>query len=115
MKGGKTSGPDGLPIDIYKLFKTKLIAPLLDVCLESFQTGCLPVSCSALITLILKPGKVPTESGSYRPISLLNSDAKIIAKAKAMRLEKVLPAIIHGDQNGFVQKRQEFHKCEESA
>ena len=96
MRGGKASGPDGLPIDIYKLFKAKLIAPLLDVYVESFKSGCLPVSLrSALITLILKPGKESTESGSYRPISLLNSDSKIIA----MRLESVLPAIIHGDQN----------------
>uniref|UniRef100_A0A671WUW6 Reverse transcriptase domain-containing protein n=1 Tax=Sparus aurata TaxID=8175 RepID=A0A671WUW6_SPAAU len=110
MKGGKASGPDGLPIDIYKLFKAKLIAPLLDVYLESFEVGSLPVTLrSALITLILKPGKTPNERGSYRPISLLNSDAKIIAKALAMRLEKVLPAIIHEDQNGFVQNRQGFH------
>ena len=80
MGGGKALGPDGLPIDIYKLFKAKLIAPLLDVYLESFKTGCLPDSLrGALITLILKPGKAPTERGSYRPISLLNSDAKIIA------------------------------------
>lgn len=58
MRGGKASGPDGLPIDIYKLFKTKLIAPLLDVYLESFKIGSLPVSVrSALIALILKPGK----------------------------------------------------------
>ena len=30
-KGGKTAGPDGLPIDIYKLFKNKLITPLKDM------------------------------------------------------------------------------------
>lgn len=125
MRGGKASGPDGLPIDIYKLFKAKLVGPLLDVYLESFIKGSLrPTLRNALITLILKPGKAPTERGSYRPISLLNSHARIIAKALAMRLERVLPAIIHGDQNGFVQNRQGFHnvsrvliiihECEES-
>ena len=110
MKGGKASGPDGLPIDIYKLFKEKLIAPLLDMYAESFERGYLPPSLrSALITLILKPGKPPTECGSHRPISLLNSDAKIIAKALAMRLESALPSMIHTDQNGFVKNRQGFH------
>ena len=70
--------------------------------MESFKTGFLPVWLrNALITLILKPGKVSTERGSYRPISLLNSDAKIIAKVLAMTVERVLPAIIHGDQNGL--------------
>ncbi len=77
-----------------------------------------------MITLILKPGKVPTECGSYRSISLLNTDGKIIAKVLAMRLERVLPAIIHDDKNGFVPNRQGFHNvrrvlnlihaCEES-
>lgn len=58
MRGGKASGPGGLPIDLYKIFKKKSVAPLLDTYLESFKTGCLPTSLrSALITLILKPGK----------------------------------------------------------
>lgn len=61
------------------------------------------------ITLILKPDKTPSEQGSFRPISLLKSDAKIIAIALALRLEKVLPSIIHVDQNGFVKNRQGFH------
>ena len=77
---------------------------------ESFKQGYLPPSLrSALITLILKPGKPPTECGSNRPISLLDSDAKIIAKALAMRLETALPPMIHTDQNGFVKNRQGFH------
>lgn len=77
---------------------------MLDVYLESSKTGSLPASIqNALITFILKPGKASTEHGSYRPISLLDSDTKIIAKVLAMRLERVLPAIIHGDQNGFGQ------------
>ena len=44
MKGVKPSGPDGLPIDIDKLFKAKSIVPLLDVFLESFKQVASPLS-----------------------------------------------------------------------
>lgn len=110
MKGGKAAGPDGLPVDIYKIFKDKLIKPLLAMYDESFHQGRLPDSLrSALITLILKPDKSPTSCTSYRPISLLNTDAKIIAKVIARRLEPMLPTVINLDQNGFVKDRQAFH------
>lgn len=66
MRGGKAAGPDGLPVDIYKIFKDKLIEPLLAMYEEAFQQGCLPDSLrSALITLILKPNKSPTNCTSY--------------------------------------------------
>lgn len=62
MTAGKTPGPDGLPIDIYKKFKDKLIAPLLDMLLETLQEGLLPESMRrTLITLLPKPGKTNTK------------------------------------------------------
>lgn len=79
---------------------------------EAFQQSCLPDSLrSALITLILKHNKSPTNCTSYRPISLLNTDAKIITKVMAGRLELVLPTVISPDQNSFVKNRQVFHNA----
>lgn len=110
MKGAKSAGPDGIPIDLYKKFKDKLATPLLNMYNESYQNGCLPPSLrSALITLILKPDKPPTKCGSFRPISLLNTDAKIIAKLLALRLEECLPSVIAADQNGFIKNRQGYY------
>ena len=39
----------------------------------------------------------------------MNSDAKLIAKVIALRLEQYLPNLVHVDQNGFVRGRQAFH------
>ena len=45
---------------------------------------------------------------NWRPISLINVDAKIASKTLAKRLEKVLPEIIHSNQNAFVKGRSIF-------
>lgn len=103
-------GPDELPIDIYKIFKNKIISPLLDMFVESFNSGKLQPSLrNALIILILKSGKSPTKCESYQLISLINSDAKIIAKILGHRLERYLPSFSDPDQNGFIKGRQAWH------
>lgn len=110
INSGKVPGPDGFPIEFYKTFKEKLLIPLINMFEESYQTGTLPPSLRlAMITLILKPGKPATECSSFRPISLIGCDMKILCKALARRLDPYIPYIVHNDQNGFVQKRQGFH------
>ena len=45
---------------------------------------------------------------NWRPISLLNADYKILAKALAIRMQKVIPYIINHDQEGCIKKRSTF-------
>lgn len=76
---------------------------------EAFSHGQLPQKLRlASICLIPKKDKDPLRCESYRPISLLNMDCKILAKCLAKCLELVLPSLISSDQTGFIQGRHSF-------
>uniref|UniRef100_A0A8C6PVC2 Reverse transcriptase domain-containing protein n=1 Tax=Nothobranchius furzeri TaxID=105023 RepID=A0A8C6PVC2_NOTFU len=106
MKNGKSPGYDGLPVEYYKTF-ADIAAPILhEVYQEMFDKGCVaPTFNEAVISLIFKTGKDPNDPSSYRPISLLNLDCKILTKILATRLQLVLPNIIHPNQVGLMKNR----------
>lgn len=115
MQNGKSPGPDGFLSEFYKKFRNELSPLLLRVFEESFSSGTLPPTMQqAVISLILKKKKDPLDCGSYRPISLLNVDNKILAKMLARRLETVLPCVICNDQTGFIKNRQLFFNIRRS-
>lgn len=109
LQSSNAPGPDGFPIKFYKKFSTKLSPLLLNMFEYSLSQGTLPKSLTeALITFLLKPEKDPTQCSSYRPISLLNADVKILAKLLAIRLESPLVSIILANQTGFIKGRHIF-------
>ena len=55
--------------------------------------------------MIHKEGKDPTECQSYRPISLLNGDLRILTAVLARRVNQIITQIIHPDQTGFITGR----------
>ena len=106
LQNGKSPGGDGIPADFYKVFSDLLAPRLLGVFRDALERGSLPDSMqTALITLIHKKGRDPQQCGSYRPVSLINVDAKILFKILASRLEGCLPKRIHPDQVGFIKNR----------
>lgn len=60
---------------------------------------------TALISLLVKKDKDPTDCSSYRPLSLLNSDLKFFAKLLARHLEHHMPSLVNPDQTGFIKSR----------
>lgn len=110
LQSGKSPGPDGFPTEFFRSFSSLLVPHLSLVLSDSFKQNKLPVSFSeATITLIAKKEKDPTQSSSYRLISLLNVDVKILAKIMAHRVENVLPSVISIDQNGFIKNRHSYY------
>ena len=59
----------------------------------------------AVLRIIPKKDKDITELKNWRPISLLNTDYKILAHALSNRLQVVLPEIISKDQNAYMKGR----------
>lgn len=77
----------------------------MELCQACLQEHKLPETWTEVnIILLPKPGKDPRCLQSYRPISLLNSDYKILTTAN--RLNRVLTEYIHPDQVGFTKNRQ---------
>nr|XP_014350146.1 PREDICTED: RNA-binding protein with multiple splicing [Latimeria chalumnae] len=78
----------------------------VDLVMELGNSGqwMLPESMKeALITVIHEPGRESLEYGSYRPISLLNTDNKMLTKMLANHLNEIIGFLIHPDQPvGFV-------------
>lgn len=54
--------------------------------------------------------KDPTEISNYRPITLLNTNYKLLTKALAMQLVSDLEMLIHLDQAGFIPNRPIFNQ-----
>ena len=106
MSCDKSPGTDGLPVNFYRIFWDDLKELVCNVFNTCFNDGKLcPSMKRGIITLLPKKGKDTLLLKNWRPISLLNTDYKILAKVLSTRLQKVLPSIIHGDQTGFLKDR----------
>ena len=107
LKNNKTPGTDGFSGEYYKIFVNELTPILCKLYNYVLTSGDPPNSWSeAILTVIHKEGKDPIQCTSYRPISLLCVDYKILTSIMATRIQKYIKKLIQPDQTGFILGRQ---------
>lgn len=107
LSTGKSPGIDGITNKFYKKFKTQLIPVLKAIYEEIFKDGGLSETMkTGMIKLVYKKkGDKADLKKNFRPITMLNTDFKILAKVLANQLKRVLPEIITTTQAYSVEGR----------
>jgi hypothetical protein len=100
---GKAPRHDDLPIEFFHECAEEITPTLFQAFTSMLNTGRTSASINkGLITLIPKAGD-QTKLSNWRPITLLGSTYKVLAKVLAEKIQTALNHIIRPNQTGFVE------------
>ncbi|KAK3224332.1 hypothetical protein Dsin_011357 [Dipteronia sinensis] len=104
--GNKAPGPDGFKVNFIKKIRKDIEGDFMDFMQEYNLDGAkVKYLNHSFVTLIPKTLNLNSLS-EYRPISLVNSLYKVLAKVLSNRMRKVLNEVIGEAQMAFVVRRQ---------
>ena len=107
-KNNKSPGDDGLPYELLKHLHKNALKIMLNFYNNIWEGGKMPKDWHhAIILPLLKPGKIPSNPESYRPISLTPTICKVMETMVTKRLQWFLEKnnLISKSQSGFRKHR----------
>jgi len=106
FSNGKCPGNDGLSAEFYLKFWDNIKTCLVECLQENIYKGEMSVSQKqSVISLLEKEGKDKLYLKNWRPISLINVDAKLFSKLLSIRLRKIVNKLIKEEQVAYVNDR----------
>ena len=108
MKNGSSPGCDGLSTEFLKFFWNNIRNIIVPSFNNAFTKGFMSKSQQKATIILIHKGKNLTRNdlNNWRPISLTNSDYKLLAKCLARRLSGVIDSLVHVDQVGYIKGRK---------
>ncbi|CAI5948972.1 unnamed protein product [Closterium sp. NIES-65] len=106
MAKGKSPGADGIPKEFFSQHWDSLGGDVLGFAKRFEETAVLPPAALEAVTVLLHKKGAKDQVQNYRPITLLNSTYKLVARVLANRMRKVLHKVISEEQYGFLPGRR---------
>ena len=104
-KEKKSPGLDGIPIEFYRKFWNEIRLPYFRMIKDTSQRGLLPISTRTSVLSTLYKAECKKQLTNYRPLSLTNTDYKLITFLFANRVNNVISSIINLDQVAYIKDR----------
>ena len=112
MPGGTAPGADGIPFELWKKHLPIVSSHLARVFTTIGSSGVAPEGfLDGVLKSIFKgkpsddPGLDPTDMGNYRPITLLNTDYRLLGRILSSRSTSLLANAIPSSQTAFLPGR----------
>lgn len=107
LNKGKAPGLDGLTPEFYQTFWEELKHPFRKMVEEGLAKEKLPLSTTTAVLTLIRKGTDTNQKliENWRPMSLLNTDYKVIAKTLSRRIATVMEKIISPEQSYCVPGR----------
>ncbi|KAG1667410.1 hypothetical protein FOA52_004827 [Chlamydomonas sp. UWO 241] len=105
-KPGTAPGPDGIPVDVWRKLGEPAFELLAAVFTAVGATGGTPHGFLDGVVASIYKAKNAADAANYRPLTMLGSDYRILAKVLATRWTPLLSAVVGPEQTAFLAGRR---------